>query len=98
MACPTVIRPMKAAKEIRRMQGGTKKAAEEEQVTIDFAFATVVSIKPIKKGEVFTKDNIWVKRPGTGEILAVDYEKILGKESTVDIADDTQICWDMVAR
>ena len=63
------------------MRGGTKGALPEEQVTIDFAFATVVTIAPVKKGEAFTKENIWVKRPGTGEILAKDFKKILGKKA-----------------
>ena len=87
-----------AAKVIKQMQGGEKHAAKEEQVTIDFAFATVVTIRPIKKGEAFTRDNIWVKRPGTGEILAEDYENVLGKTAAVDIENDTQISWDMVSR
>ena len=57
---------------------------------------TVVTIAPVKKGEVFTKENIWVKRPGTGEILAKDYTKILGKKAVEDIAADTQLKNDMV--
>lgn len=87
-----------AASTIRKMQGGRKEAAAEEKVTIDFAFATVVSIKPIKKGETFTEENIWVKRPGTGEILAEHYDTILGKSASKDIDNDTQISWDMVNR
>ena len=87
---------IKASKEIPLMRGGNKVAAKEEKVTIDFAFATVVSIKPIKKGEVFSQENIWVKRPGTGEILAIHYEELLGKEATKDIEDDTQISWNMI--
>ena len=74
------------------------RAAEEEQVTIDFAFASVVSIKPIAKGEHFTKDNIWVKRPGTGEISARQYDELLGRKAMMDIGNDTQICWKMVER
>src|SRR5574344_919597 len=54
--------------EIALMRGGKKEATKEEQITIDSAFATVVSIKTIKKCEKFTKENIWVKRPGTGSI------------------------------
>ena len=65
-------------------------------VTIDFAFATVVAIRDIKKGESFTKENIWVKRPGTGEILAKDFTKILGKKAVENIAADTQLKNDMV--
>lgn len=65
------------ANEIFKMRGGEKKPLDDEQVTIDFAYATVVAIKDIKKGEMFSEDNIWVKRPGTGEILAENFEKCL---------------------
>jgi len=77
--------------EIALMRGGTKKPALEEQVTIDFAFATVCTIRNIKKGEVFTKDNIWVKRPGTGEILAEYFNDLLGKVALKDISNDEQL-------
>ena len=87
---------VESAKAIFLMRGGRKEAAKEEQVTIDFAFATCVSIAPIKKGEVFSKDNLWVKRPGTGEIKAIDYEKLLGKKARIDIPNDTHITWDML--
>jgi sialic acid synthase SpsE len=79
------------SKLICSMLGGKKEPAKEEQVTIDFAFATVVTIKPVKAGERFSKDNIWVKRPGTGEILAEQYETILGKKALADIANDTHV-------
>ena len=85
-----------AARDIPKMLGGTKAAAKEEQVTIDFAFATAVTIRPVQKGEVFTYDNLWVKRPGTGEILAEHFESILGKKAAVDIPNDTQLRWKMV--
>ncbi len=84
---------IKDSKEIFKMRGGKKEAAKEEQVTIDFAFATVVSIKPIKKGEEFTKENLWVKRPGTGEILAEKYYEVLGKKAARDIENDEHLKW-----
>jgi len=79
--------------ELAKMRGGKKEAAKEEQVTIDFAFATVVTIKPIKKGELFTKENIWVKRPGTGEINAENFANILGKVAIRDIDIDKHVSW-----
>ena len=79
------------ASEIAKMRGGKKEAAAEEKVTIDFAFATVVAIKDIKKGEKFTEENIWVKRPGTGEIPAEDYKNILGKFANNDIKNDNHL-------
>jgi len=71
--------------------GGGKEAVEEEKVTIDFAFASVVTIKEIKKGEEFTTDNLWVKRPGTGEFLAEEYEQLLGKKASRNLPNNVQL-------
>lgn len=87
---------LQAAKEVPSMLGGKKEAAKEEQVTIDFAFASCVTIKDIKAGEAFSIDNIWVKRPGTGEILAKDFESLIGKHATKDIPTDTLLSWGMI--
>lgn len=84
---------IQGSKEIYKMQGGKKKALEEEQVTIDFAFATVVTIKPLNKGDILTKDNIWVKRPGTGEIKAEYYNDLIGKRVNRDIGPDEHLVW-----
>ena len=82
-----------ASNEIWQMRGGTKEPAKEEQVTIDFAFATVCAIAPIKNGDLLTKENIWVKRPGTGEILAEHFNELLGKSALRDIENDEQLRW-----
>lgn len=87
---------IQASKEVSLMLGGQKKALKSEQVTIDFAFATLVTIKPIRKGETFTKENLWVKRPGTGEILAEEYDSVLGKTAACDIDNDTQLTRKMI--
>lgn len=82
-----------SSNEIWQMRGGQKEPAKEEQVTIDFAFATVCAIAKINKGDVLTKDNIWVKRPGTGEILAEHYKELLGKRVIRSIRMDEQLRW-----
>lgn len=84
------------SKTVWSMRGGKKEATKEEKVTIDFAYATVVTIKSIMAGEKFTMDNIWVKRPGTGEIKAVDFDKIIGREAIVNIDNDIQLKWRMI--
>lgn len=84
---------IKDTKEIHEMLGGRKVPAKEEKVTSDFAFATVVSIESIKKGETFTKKNLWVKRPGTGEISAEFFSEIIGKKAAKDIDIDSHLCW-----
>ncbi|EJP4817906.1 N-acetylneuraminate synthase family protein [Campylobacter upsaliensis] len=68
-----------------------KEAAKEEQVTIDFAFASIVSIQPIKKGETLSEKNIWVKRPSLGGIPAYEFENVLGKKALRDIECDSQL-------
>ncbi len=78
---------------LKKMRGGVKGPVELEKPTIDFAYASVVTIADIKKGEAFSEKNIWVKRPGTGEILAVDYENLLGKRSLSDIPNDSFVKW-----
>ena len=64
---------------------------KEEKVVRDFAFASVVTISKIKKGEKFSKKNIWVKRPGGGDFLARDYNKILGKKAKKLISSNRQL-------
>jgi len=72
-------------------RGGSKGPVDEELPTIKFAFASVVSIDNIKQGEIFSKDNLWVKRPGTGEMLAEEYESILGKRAVNAIPSGQQL-------
>jgi len=81
---------------IHKALGGRKEILYEEKPTIDFAYASVVSINNIKKDEKFTKENIWVKRPGTGEIEAEKFYDILGKKATTDISKDKQLKWSMI--
>jgi N-acetylneuraminate synthase len=84
---------IEGSKILKLERGGIKSALKEEQSTIDFAYSTVVAIKRISKGELLTEDNIWVKRPGTGEILAEHYNELLGKSALNDIPCDKHLCW-----
>lgn len=79
------------ANAVHESLGGKKEILSEEQPTIDFAYSSVVSIKDIKKGENLTKENIWVKRPGKGGILAEEFENILGKTAERNIPNDKQL-------
>ena len=73
---------------IFKQRGGQKVPVDEEKDTANFAFASVVSIKKIRKGEKFSEENLWVKRPGTGEIMAEDLPKLYGKVAMNDIEND----------
>jgi N-acetylneuraminate synthase len=80
-----------SARILHAERGGVKGPAAEEQVTMDFAFATVVTIAPVRAGEPFTAKNLWVKRPGTGPVPAERYDELLGRVARRDLAADTHI-------
>jgi N-acetylneuraminate synthase len=74
--------------------GGQKQILPEEQPTIDFAYASIVTIKPVSKGGLLSMDNIWVKRPGTGKLLAKDFPQVLGRRATRDLPTNIQLAHD----
>lgn len=82
-----------SSNEIWQMRGGKKEPSKEEQVTIDFAFATVCTIKSINQGDLLSSENVWVKRPGTGKILAEHFNSIIGKKATRNILNDEHLNW-----
>ncbi len=76
-----------ASKIINISRGIKTKITKQEKITAKFAFASVVTVKSIRKGEKLNRNNIWVKRPGNGDYLAKDYNKILGRKAKINIAD-----------
>ncbi len=84
---------LEGSRIVHSASGGSKGVLPGEQPTIDFAYASVVSITPIVSGETLTDKNIWVKRPGTGEILAFDFNQVVGKRATRSIDRGEQLKW-----
>jgi sialic acid synthase SpsE len=87
---------VEGSRAIHLALGGRKEILPDEQPTIDFAYASVVTLRPVREGETLSMENIWVKRPGTGEILAVEFEGLLGRHARADIPENTQLSWDRV--
>lgn len=71
--------------------GGHKQILREEAPTIAFAYASVVTIADVEDGEVFSLKNLWVKRPGTGEILAKEFDSLMGRRAARRLVAGTQI-------
>jgi N-acetylneuraminate synthase len=66
-------------------------------VTVDFAYSCVVTISPVKTGDVFSYQNVWCKRPGTGQIKAKDFTNVLGKKASNDVPCDVHLKWSDVS-
>jgi sialic acid synthase SpsE len=77
--------------------GAAKEILAEEAPTIAFAYASVVTIKDVAAGEPLSMDNVWVKRPGTGEIRAADFDKVLGRRAGRALPKNAQLSWKDVA-
>ncbi|MDM7947759.1 MAG: N-acetylneuraminate synthase family protein [Oceanibaculum nanhaiense] len=87
---------IEGSRAIHMARGGHKDILPQEQPTIDFAYASVVSIADIKAGDELSMANIWVKRPGTGPILAGEFDALLGRRAAVDIPRDRQLSPEML--
>lgn len=90
---PESFKELKAgAHALKLARGGQKDSIiAGEKPTKDFAFASVVADQDIKAGEILSADNLWVKRPATGDFSADDYESLLGKIASVDIKKGAQL-------
>ena len=69
---------------------GMKEVSPSEQKNMAIARKSIVATKEIHKGELFTEDNIGVKRPGTG-ISPMQWDEVIGKVSEKDFAEDELI-------
>ena len=69
---------------------GTKHVSESERKNITIARKSIVAACDIKAGEIFTEENLTVKRPGTG-ISPMQWEEILGNKAIRSFAEDELI-------
>lgn len=76
---------------------GSKFPVKEEDVTIAFAFSSVVSAKKLNKGQIIKREDITLKRPNGGEFGPKDLLGMLGKTVVKDIEGNRQIRRDQVS-
>lgn len=69
---------------------GTKHVSESERKNIAIARKSIVAACDIKAGEVFTEENLTVKRPGSG-ISPMRWEEVLGMKAKRDFNEDELI-------
>ena len=81
-----------AIRNIEKAVGGdgTKHVSESEKKNIAIARKSIVAACDIKAGEVFTEQNLTVKRPGNG-VSPMRWEEVLGKKAKKDFNEDELI-------
>lgn len=81
-----------AIRNIEKAIGGNgiKHVSDSERKNIAIARKSIVAACDIKKGEVFTEQNLTVKRPGSG-ISPMRWEEVLGQSAKKDFMEDELI-------
>ena len=77
-----------AVKSVKTILGSSVKGpTKSERAMSKEAKKSIVAVRNIKKGELFTRENIGIKRPGTG-LRPEYYSKIVGKRARKNIISD----------
>lgn len=71
----------------KAMGSGIKKSSSSEIKNKLIARKSIVAAKDIHKGEMFTEENLTIKRPGTG-ISPMRWDEIIGKKAVKDFNED----------
>lgn len=79
------------------MGSGKKEPQEAERQYVAVVRKSVVAKADIKEGEMFTEENLGIKRPGDG-IAPKRFTELLGKIATEDIPQDIVLTEDMVSK
>lgn len=69
---------------------GRKQVTDSERPNIEIARKSIVAVRPIKKGEIFTEENIYVKRPGNG-VSPMRWDEVIGTSAIRDFTPDELI-------
>ena len=69
---------------------GGKKVTESERRNINIARKSIVARKAIRKGEIFTEENLTCKRPGNG-VSPMRWYDVLGTKAMRDFGEDELI-------
>ena len=81
------------SREISAARERKKFVAETEKEVYKFARSSIVADIDITKGTLLTKENIWARRPGNGEIPGYEYKKVIGRKAKNEIKRNQQIKW-----
>ncbi len=79
--------------EIHKALMNPKQRTEPEESVYKFARASVVADRDMAAGHIITEKDIWVRRPGSGEIPGYKYNDVIGKKLRLDVKKNHQFKW-----
>jgi N-acetylneuraminate synthase len=84
------------SKEISIALKNPKNRTLPEEDVYKFARGSVVANRDIMKGHIITEEDIWARRPGTGEISVADFYKVIGATAKLDLVENEQLKWEFL--
>jgi N-acetylneuraminate synthase len=82
---------IKGSRIIHQATKGSKYPVSEEDVTIAFAFASVVATKPLLPGQIISRSDITLKRPNGGDFGPREFDSLIGATVALNIEPNVQI-------
>jgi sialic acid synthase SpsE len=79
--------------EIQMARNNSKKRTESEESVYKFARGSIVADKDLPAGHILTKEDIWARRPGSGEISVEHFYQLIGAKLLRSVERNEQLRW-----
>jgi len=81
------------SEEIHIALNNKKKRSKEEEAVYKFARSSIVADRELQAGTVLTEEDIWARRPGSGEIAGYEFDKLIGRVISRPLQKNEQLKW-----
>ena len=86
-------RLIQLSREIHMAVRNSKQRSGPEADVYRFARSSLVADRDLEAGSIITADDIWARRPGTGEIAGNQFYEVVGMRLTRAVTRNTQLMW-----
>ena len=91
---PELRRLIQASREIHIAANNPKQRSGPEEDVYKFARSSIVADRDLKAGKIITPEDIWARRPGTGEIAGHQFFDVVGMRLKRPMARNSQLTWE----
>ena len=81
------------SREIHTALRNPKQRTTAEEPVYRFARSSIVADRDLTAGHVLQEEDIWARRPGTGEIAGYDFDMVVGQKLMRSVGRNTQLNW-----
>ena len=81
------------SREIHAALRNPKQRTNAEEPVYKFARSSIVADRDLAAGHILQEDDIWARRPGTGEIAGYEFDAVIGQKLMRALDRNTQLSW-----